>query len=105
MRIIPGGPFDAEKNLPPQIVANLKAKYHMDKPLFQQYCLYLGRLAQGDLGISYKYLDRSVNDILVSAFPVSCTLGCLALLIAVGLGVPLGTLAAVKRGTWVDTLS
>jgi oligopeptide transport system permease protein len=105
MRILPGGPFDAEKNLPPQIVSNLKAKYHMDRPLAEQYCFYLNRLAHGDLGISYKYLDRSVNDILISAFPVSLTLGVLGLSLAVCVGVPLGTLAAVKRGSWVDTFA
>lgn len=103
IRIVPGGPFDAEKNLPPPIVANLKAKYHLDKPLSEQYFLYIKRLVSGDLGLSYKYVDRSVNDILATAFPVSLTLGGLALLIATGIGVPLGTLAAIERGSWIDT--
>ena len=53
VRIVPGGPFDADKNLPPEIIANLNAKYHLDKPVPEQYFLYLGRLAQGDLGVSY----------------------------------------------------
>jgi oligopeptide transport system permease protein len=103
LRIVPGGPFDAEKNLPPSIVANIKAKYHLDKPLLEQYSLYIERLALGDLGVSYKYVDRSVNDILLAAFPVSLTLGGLALLLAIAVALPLGTLAAVGRGTLVDT--
>lgn len=103
LRIVPGGPFDAEKNLPPEIVANIKAKYHLDKPLVEQYSLYIKRLATGDLGVSYKYVDRSVNDILATAFPVSLTLGGLALLLAVSTGVPLGAVAAVKRGSPIDT--
>lgn len=103
LRIVPGGPFDAEKNLPPEIVANIKAKYHLDKPLIEQYVLYVERLASGDLGVSYKYVDRSVNDILFAAFPVSLTLGSLALLLAISVSLPLGTLAAVRRGTPVDT--
>jgi oligopeptide transport system permease protein len=103
VRIVPGGPFDAEKNLPPEILANIKAKYHFDRPLLEQYGYYMAHLAQGDLGISYKYLDRSVNDILAASFPVSLSLGSLGLLIAVCIGVPLGTFAAVKRGTILDT--
>lgn len=103
VRIVPGGPFDAEKNLPPEIVANIKAKYHFDRPILEQYGYYMARLAKGDLGISYKYLDRSVNDILASSFPVSLSLGTLALILAVIIGVPLGTFAAVKRGTIFDT--
>jgi oligopeptide transport system permease protein len=103
LRILPGGPFDAEKNLPPSIVANIKAKYHLDKPLLEQYALYLKRLTAGDLGVSYKYVDRSVNDILITAFPVSLTLGSLALLLALAIALPLGTLAAVKRGSLTDT--
>jgi len=102
VRIVPGGPFDAEKNLPPEIVANIKAKYHLDKPVLEQYFLYLGRLAHGDLGVSYKYLNRTVNDILGDALPVSIQLGSLALTIAVIVGIPLGTVAAVRRGTFYD---
>ncbi len=102
VRIVPGGPFDAEKNLPPEIVANIKAKYHLDKPVPEQYLLYLTRLARGDLGVSYKYVNRTVNDILADALPVSIQLGALALAIAVAIGVPLGTTAAVRRGTIFD---
>lgn len=101
-RLVPGGPFDADKNLPPEIVANIEAKYHLDRPPLEQYVLYLSRLVRGDLGVSYKYVNRTVNDILIDAMPVSLTLGALGLLMAVLIGVPLGTLAAVRRGTAFD---
>lgn len=104
-RIVPGGPFDADKNLPPEIIANINAKYHLDKPVIEQYLLYMTRLAQGDLGVSYKYVDRTVNDILINAFPVSLQLGAMSLTLAVLIGVPLGTLAAVKRGEKYDLVS
>lgn len=102
VRIVPGGPFDAEKNLPPEIVANINAKYHLDRPMIEQYGLYMGRLVHGDLGVSYKYVNRTVNDILADAFPVSLELGFLGLLLAVSVGVPLGTVAAVNRGKLQD---
>lgn len=102
VRIVPGGPFDAEKNLPPQIIQNIKAKYHLDRPVPEQYLLYMGRLVQGDMGVSYKYVSRTVNDILCDALPVSMQLGGLALILAVLVGVPAGTIAAVRRGTPLD---
>lgn len=105
VRIVPGGPFDAEKSLPPEIVANLNAKYHLDKPVGEQYILYLSRLARGDLGVSYKYVNRTVNDILLDAFPVSCQLGFVALALAVCVGVPMGAVAACNRGKWQDVLA
>jgi oligopeptide transport system permease protein len=105
VRIVPGGPFDAERNLPKEIVANLEAKYNLNKPVHEQYFLYLGRLAKGDLGVSYKYANRTVNDIIGDAFPVSLQLGLLALVLAICIGVPLGALAGVNRGTPTDYLS
>jgi oligopeptide transport system permease protein len=102
VRIVPGGPFDADKNLPPAIVANLNAKYQLDKSVPQQYVIYLSRLAKGDLGVSYKYVNRTVRDILQEAIPVSVQLGFTALVLAILIGIPLGTLAAVNRGTWLD---
>lgn len=105
VRIVPGGPFDAERNLPREIVANLEAKYNLDKPVHEQYFLYLGRLARGDLGVSYKYANRTVNDIICDAFPVSVKLGLLGLAIAICVGVPLGALAGVNRGTPIDYIS
>lgn len=102
VRIVPGGPFEGDKALPPEIVANLKAKYHLDRPVPEQYIFYMERLAHGDLGISYKYVGRTVNDILSDAFPVSLQLGGAGLLLAICFGVPLGTIAAVKRGSAAD---
>lgn len=102
VRVVPGGPFDADKNLPPEIVANLNAKYYLDRPVGEQYIRYLGRLVRGDLGVSYKYVNRTVNDILAEAIPVSVQLGFTGLLIAILTGLPLGTLAAVRRGSAVD---
>lgn len=105
VRIVPGGPFDEDKNLPPEIIKNLEAKYNLDKPIHEQYFLYLGRLAKGDLGVSYKYVDRSVTDILADAFPVSLQLGLAGLFIAILVGIPLGALAATYRGTFIDLSS
>lgn len=102
VRIVPGGPFDAERNLPKEIVAKLEAKYNLNKPVHEQYFLYLGRLAKGDLGVSYKYANRTVNDIIGDAFPVSLQLGLLALVLAICIGVPLGATAGVNRGTAID---
>jgi oligopeptide transport system permease protein len=102
VRIVPGGPFEGDKALPPEIVANLKAKYHLDKPVPEQYILYMDRLVHGDLGLSYKYIGRTVNDILGDAFPVSLQLGGAGLLLAICFGVPLGTIAAVRRGSAAD---
>jgi ABC-type dipeptide/oligopeptide/nickel transport system permease component len=104
-RIVPGGPFDADKSLPPEIVANIEAKYGLDKPIHEQYAMYVARLARGDLGVSYKYLNRTVNDIVIDAMPVSLELGAMALILAVFIGVPLGTLAAVRRGTPFDNFA
>ncbi|HJO57462.1 MAG TPA: ABC transporter permease, partial [Nitrospinaceae bacterium] len=78
MRLVPGGPFDEEKKLPPEILANIQAKYHLDQPVITQYLLYLKQLAQGDMGPSYKYIGRDVTDIISDTFPVSITLGLLA---------------------------
>ncbi|MDZ4832663.1 MAG: ABC transporter permease [Candidatus Melainabacteria bacterium] len=105
VRIVPGGPFDAERNLPKEIVANLEAKYNLNKPVHEQYFLYLGRLVKGDLGVSYKYANRTVNDIIGDAFPVSLQLGLVALVLAICIGVPLGALAGVNRGTAIDYIS
>jgi oligopeptide transport system permease protein len=102
VRVVPGGPFDLDKALPPEVVANIKAKYHLDRPVMEQYGLYMARLCQGDLGVSYKYANRTVNDILGDAFPVSLQLGLLGLAISIIVGVPLGTAAALKRGAFLD---
>ena len=102
LRFVPGGPFTAEKAVTPEILRNLEAHYGLNKPLWQQYLDYLGSLLQGDLGPSFKYPNRTVNEIIADKVPVSAELGALALSLALILGIGLGTLAAVRRNTWVD---
>ena len=102
VRFVPGGPFTAEKAVTPEILRNLEAHYGLDKPLGQQYLDYLGSLARGDLGPSFKYPNRTVNEIIADKLPVSAELGAISLAIALVLGVGLGTLAAVRRNTWLD---
>ncbi|MFQ5481868.1 MAG: ABC transporter permease [Nitrospinaceae bacterium] len=102
MHLAPGGPFDRDKKLPPAILANIEAKYHLDKPLWQQYALYLKQLVQGDLGPSYKYVGRDVTDILRDTFPVSLTLGLCAILVTLGVGIPAGVISAARSNSWVD---
>src|SRR6476659_10866272 len=95
MRLAPGGPFDEEHALPPEIAANLQAAYGLDQPMLVQYGRYLARLAQADLGPSLKYKDYSVAELIGRGLPVTLTIGVLALLLAVGLGVPLGLMAGL----------
>ncbi|WP_227369113.1 oligopeptide ABC transporter permease OppB [Halomonas sp. M20] len=102
MRIAPGGPFDGERQLPPEIEANLMAAYHLDEPLPMQYLRYMGNLLQGDFGPSFKYKDFSVTDLIAQGFPVSLELGFWAILLALMIGLPLGVIAALKRNTAVD---
>jgi oligopeptide transport system permease protein len=104
VRFVPGGPFTSEKALPPEILKNIEAHYGLDQPLWRQYLNYLGRIAHGDLGPSFKYSNRSVNEIIGDKLPVSLELGGLALAVALALGLPLGVLAAVRRNSWVDYL-
>lgn len=105
MHAIPGGPWDEEKPLPPATVANLNAKYGLDKPLWQQYVNYLAGLARGDLGPSYQRTTESVQEILRKGLPATAVLGGLALLVSLSLGLGLGMAAATKRNTLVDYLS
>lgn len=102
LRFVPGGPFTTEKAVTPEILRNLEAHYGLDQPLWKQYLDYLGSLAQGDFGPSFKYPNRTVNEILADKLPVSLELGVLSLLVALLIGLPLGILAAVRRNTWVD---
>jgi oligopeptide transport system permease protein len=104
VRLAPGGPFDQEQALAPDIKANLDRAYGLDRPLAEQYLRYLGGLAHGDLGPSMRLRDFTVNQLIATGLPISLALGGLALLVAVGLGVPLGTLAAVARGGAADRL-
>src|SRR5580704_16513012 len=102
IRLMPGGPFDRERKLPPHIEAELLAKYKLDGPLFTQYIDYLGDLLHGDLRLSTKYRNRTVNEILADSLPVSAVLGGIAFFLATGCGVFLGSLAASHQHTWVD---
>lgn len=100
--LVPGGPFDREKKLPPEIEANINAKYHLDLPVWKQYLFYMSGLASGDLGPSYKYPGRSVNDILYDTFPVSMKLGLASFFVAITAGLAFGILAASFHGRWID---
>ncbi|MFK8010986.1 MAG: oligopeptide ABC transporter permease OppB [Marinicellaceae bacterium] len=102
IRIAPGGPFDTEKDLPPEILKNIEAKYHLDEPLYQQYFRYIGNIVQGDFGPSFQYKDFTVTELIVQGFPVSLTIGGFALLFALITGITLGTLSAVRQNSWVD---
>ena len=102
MHWVPGGPFDTEKILPPAIIANIEAKYHLDQPVGIQYLLYMKQLLQGDLGPSYKYIGRDVSDILRDTFPVSFTLGMCAVLVVLGMGVPAGIISAYWKNSLLD---
>jgi len=102
MRAAPGGPFDRERALPPQIEAALQAEYHLDQPLWRQYLHYLGGLAHGDLGPSFQYSGFSVGELIASGAPVSFKLGACAMSLAVLLGGLLGCLAALRRNSVFD---
>ncbi len=102
MRFAPGNPFSSERALPPEVKANIEAKYGLDKPVYQQYLSYLGNLAKGDLGPSFKYKDFSVNHLVRQALPVSATIGLAAFCLAVLVGVSFGTLAALRQNSWLD---
>lgn len=104
LRLAPGGPFDSERKLPPEVIANLEAKYHLDEPLLQQYLRYLFGIAHGDFGPSYKYIDRGVNQIIAETIPTSALLGALALIFALLTAFPIGLFAAYYRGTVIDRL-
>ena len=95
LHLIPGNPFTGNKSLPPEIIANLEKKYHLNEPIYTQYFLYIKGLTHGDLGPSLKYINRSVSEILFSALPVSLTLGILALLISIPVGLIFGIGSAV----------
>jgi oligopeptide transport system permease protein len=102
VRAAPGGPFDAEQSLPPQVKANLERAYGLDQPLLVQYVRYLRAIVHGDFGPSLKYRDLSVGALIAQGLPVSLTLGLAALSVALALGVPLGIWAALRRGRAVD---
>ena len=102
LRLAPGGPFDSERKLPPEILANLEAKYHLNEPLIEQYFGYLAGIARGDLGPSYKYLDRGVTEIIGDTLPTSAVLGGLAIVFALSISFPIGLFAAYYRDSLID---
>jgi oligopeptide transport system permease protein len=107
MHAIPGGPFSQgeQKNVPARVLETLRAKYGLDLPIWQQYLNYLWRLAHGDLGDSFKKLNYSVNELIFGGFPVSAVVGAWSIIVALGAGIPLGIIAALKRGGWMDWFS
>ena len=102
MHAIPGGPFTQEKKLPPAVMATVEARYHLDEPLWDQYVDYVRHAAVLDLGPSYKYPGKTVNDIIAETLPVSAKLGLISLLLAIGAGILAGMAAAWYKNTWVD---
>jgi oligopeptide transport system permease protein len=104
MHAAPGGPFDAEKPLPPAVRANLERAYHLDEPLVQQFGRYLGALARGDFGPSFQYPGHTVTELIREGFPVSLRIGALAMALALAAGVGAGTLAAMRQNRPADRL-
>ena len=106
MKIAPGSPFTGEKNLPPETLKNIFARYNLDKPQWQQLFEYIWNIVvHFDFGPSFKYKDRSVNDIIAQGFPVTLTYGFWAFLLASTVGILLGAVAAVKQNSWADYLA
>jgi oligopeptide transport system permease protein len=105
MHAIPGGPFTAQRELPPEVEAALVEKYNLDEGLGAQLIHYIGGLLQGDLGPSFKYPGMRVNDFIVEGFPVSAKLGLVTILFVLAASIPLGVVAALKNGKWQDMLT
>jgi oligopeptide transport system permease protein len=102
MHAAPGGPFDSQRKLPPEVERNMKAAYNLDKPVYQQYFIYLGQLAHGDLGPSFKTKDFTVAQLIGIGLPVSATIGLSAMALAVFFGSLMGIWAALKQNRWQD---
>ena len=105
IRAAPGGPFDQEQTLPPEILANLENAYGLDQPIWTQYGRYLAALAHGDFGPSFKYKDFSVTELIGQGFPVTFEIGSIAILLALMLGIPIGTFAALRHNSAADYVS
>lgn len=102
MRAAPGGPFDSERVLPPEVLAQLEQAYHLDEPLWQQFARYLGGVLQGDLGPSYQYTDFSVNELILKGLPVSMSIGLGAMVLALVVGCAAGIVAALRQNRRID---
>ena len=107
MHAVPGGPFSPaeQRDVPQEVLEQIEAKYGLDKPVYEQYLLYMGGLLHGDFGNSFKKADTSVNELIGSGFPVSAEIGGLAILLAMIVGIPLGILSAIHRGKFIDKFS
>ncbi|HSW57638.1 MAG TPA: ABC transporter permease [Dehalococcoidales bacterium] len=105
MHLVPGGPWDRDKQLSPQVIKNLNQKYGLDKPFMEQYARYMWGVLQGDLGVSYTRQDRGVTEILMEGLPKTATLGVLAFFLAMLIGIPLGMAAALRQNTAIDYAS
>ncbi|MBI4704543.1 MAG: ABC transporter permease subunit [Deltaproteobacteria bacterium] len=104
LRLVPGGPFDTERAVPPEVLRALEQKYHLDQPVLRQYADWLLALVvRGDLGPSFRYPNRTVGEIVALSLPTSMQLGALGLLFALAFGIPLGMLGAVRHNTRTDT--
>ena len=99
IRMAPGGPFDQERQLPEEIIANLNKVYHLDEPLYQQFGRYLWGILQGDFGPSFQYKDYTVSELIFQGFPVSLKIGGIAIILAAVIGIFLGTIAALRQNT------
>jgi oligopeptide transport system permease protein len=102
MHAVPGGPWDREKRAPASVIARLNAEYGLDDPLPIQYINWAGDFLTGDLGPSYRFVDRRVNDLLAEGLPITVHLGVMAFLLAVIVGIPLGIFAALGHNRWPD---
>ena len=102
IRAAPGGPFDQEQALPPEILANMQSAYGLDLPIWAQYGRYLSGLVRGDFGPSFKYKDFTVTELIVQGFPVTLEIGTLALVLALGFGIPAGVFAALRHNSAAD---
>ena len=104
LRIVPGGPFDKEKKLPEEIKRNIERKFHLDKPLYEQFMIYLSGVLRGDLGPSYKFVHRTANDIIKDTFPVSFKLGAISFLVSIFFGIAIGVFSAFRFGRTFESL-
>ncbi len=102
MHAIPGGPFTSEKNIPAAVLKNIEERYRLHDPLWKQYVDYLGNLIHFDLGPSFKYAGRTVNDLIHESFPVSLQLGMVSIGLSILLGIPAGAIAALRQNKWQD---
>lgn len=102
VRAAPGGPFDKDRSIPPEVMTQLNKRYHLDDPLWKQYLDYMGNLVQGDFGPSFKYASHSVTELIAAGLPATLELSLYAIIFALVVGLPTGILAALKRNTWLD---